>query len=389
MNQKNLLVISDGFPDLNHYNVNFVKNYVDLVKSEFNQINVISPQPFFPKLLSKIKLFQNFTRFSCYEDYNYENVKVYYPSFLMLPIKRHRQKRGEFFTKKCNEIIQKHNLEFDFIHTHFLFPSSYTGIELKKNYRKPLIATTHGSDIYVDPFISKANLKRTKQIIQNTDLVTVPSVFMSNKVQEINPQTKSKTKLVPNFIDTDFFKPNKKKQDKVKKILMVGNLIESKKVLDVIPTVLELLKIRKDFVVQIIGEGPLKSTLEKQVEKNKLKQYIKILGAKKNKALVKYYNQADTFFFPSKAESFGIVQIEALACEVPVVAGPNEGSKFVLKNYCGYISKSFRPNEFANLLNKSLNKKWNQQKMRNYIVNNFSNQKTKTIMLKIYQSLER
>lgn len=387
MKNKTLLVISDGFPEANHYNATFVKSFVDLVNDEFKEVFVISPQPYFPKLLSKIKLFRKFTHYSGFSDYKYQNVKIFYPSFLMFPIRKFRQKRGNYFVEKCEKIIQKNNIEFDLIHTHFLFPSAYAGIKLNEKYKKPIIATVHGSDTYVEPFINKSNFNRAKNNLGKVDLITVPSEFLLEKIKEINPKAFSKTKIVSNFVDTNFFKPEKIVANTQKTILMVGNLIESKGILEIVPTVKHLLKTRKDFVVKVIGKGYLEVILKQQIQENKLGKYIKILGAKQNQKLVKYYNEADVLFFPSKAESFGIVQIEALACGVPVVAGANEGSKFLLKNYCGYISKNFKAEEFAFLLDKTINKQWDKKRMREYVISNFSVKKVKLNLLSLYKNL--
>ena len=385
MQNKKLLVITDGFPQIssNKYNCNFVKSYVDLVRHEFNQVFVISPQPYFPSIFNKIKLFKNFVRYSGFTDYTYQNVKVFYPSFLTLPLERFRQNRGDYFTQKCEEIIQKNNLKFDLIHTHFLFPSAYAGIQLKKKYQKPVIATAHGSDTYKDPFVNHSNFKRTKKIFSNIDLITVQSQFLEGIIQKIN--SKTKIKIISNFVDTKLFSPTTQKKDKIKTILMVNNLIESKGILDIVPTVQKLLQLRQDFVFKIIGHGHLENILKQQITENKLEKYIKVLGPKQNQEIVKYYNEADIFFFPSRAENFPIVQLESLACGVPIVAAPNEGSKYILNDSLGYLAKDFNTKEYAELLNKALNKNWNYKEMRNYILNNFSQEKVKTKMLNVYK----
>lgn len=387
MQNKNLLVITDGFPQKNKYNCNFVKSYVDLVKDEFKQVFVISPQPYAPNFFQKIPYLKNFARFSSFKNYQYENVSIFYPSFLMLPISFFRKRRGNIFAEQCEKTIRKQSLKFDLIHTHFLFPSAYAGIKIKAKYNKPVIATAHGSDTYKDPFVNAFNFERAKQILEEVDLVTVSSDFMVNKIKEINPQAEKKTKLISNFVDTDLFKPQTRKENKIKKILMVGNLIESKGYLKLIPTVKSLIKVRQDFVVQIIGHGYLEPLLIRQIQENNLQDYIKLLGAKKNQDLFDYYNQADVFFFPSEAESFGIVQIEALACGVPVVAAPNEGSKFLIKDFCGFLSQNFSAQNYANLIHQVLEKKWNKNKMRNYIVDNYSREKIKNLTLEIYKNV--
>ena len=56
------------------------------------------------------------------------------------------------------------------------------------------------------------------------------------------------------------------------------------------------------------------------------------MGAKRGKELANYYQQADVFVFPSKWDTFGLVQIEAMACGTPVAAYPVQGPVDVIDN---------------------------------------------------------
>jgi len=98
---KNLLIITDWFPQLygNKHKCNFVKEYVDIVKSSFTNVYVISPQPFFPKFLNKIKLLEKYFYNSNFNDYRYDNVKVYYPNFFTLPIIYFRKNNHKYWFK--------------------------------------------------------------------------------------------------------------------------------------------------------------------------------------------------------------------------------------------------------------------------------------------------
>ncbi len=69
----------------------------------------------------------------------------------------------------------------------------------------------------------------------------------------------------------------------------------------------------------IIGKGPLRGTLEKQIGENGLHERVHIIDPVDD--LVPYYHACDVFALPScePSEVFGIVQIEAMACGKPVV----------------------------------------------------------------------
>ena len=69
----------------------------------------------------------------------------------------------------------------------------------------------------------------------------------------------------------------------------------------------------------VVGDGPYRNELQKRYPE------IHFVGAKKGIQLARYYAQADVFVFPSRADTFGVVNIEAMACGTPVAAYPVPG----------------------------------------------------------------
>ena len=73
----------------------------------------------------------------------------------------------------------------------------------------------------------------------------------------------------------------------------------------------------------IAGKGPLRSRLEALMERNELLDSVRLLGFVPDDLLKKYYRAADAFVMPTEQlEGFGIVSIEALASDLPVIATP-------------------------------------------------------------------
>lgn len=69
----------------------------------------------------------------------------------------------------------------------------------------------------------------------------------------------------------------------------------------------------------VVGDGPQKAMLEQKYPD------VAFLGEKKGKDLSSYLAAADVFVFPSLTDTFGVVQLEALACGTPVAAFPVTG----------------------------------------------------------------
>lgn len=91
----------------------------------------------------------------------------------------------------------------------------------------------------------------------------------------------------------------------------------------------------------VIGDGPLKKSLEKKYnDKDTL-----FVGYKKGKSLVDLLSISDVFVLPSKTETFGLVILEALACELPVAAYNVMGPKDIITNgQEGFLGENLEEN---------------------------------------------
>src|SRR5262249_58226260 len=74
----------------------------------------------------------------------------------------------------------------------------------------------------------------------------------------------------------------------------------------------------------VIGEGPQEADLRRRFPD------VTFLGLRKGAELAGLMAAADVFVFPSRTDTFGVVQLEALACGVPVSAYPGMGPRDVV-----------------------------------------------------------
>jgi glycosyltransferase involved in cell wall biosynthesis len=87
----------------------------------------------------------------------------------------------------------------------------------------------------------------------------------------------------------------------------------------------------------VVGDGPYRRDLERRYPA------IHFVGAKTGTQLARYYAQADVFVFPSRADTFGVVNIEALACGTPVAAYPVAGPKDIVEpGLTGFLNDHLR-----------------------------------------------
>jgi len=79
-------------------------------------------------------------------------------------------------------------------------------------------------------------------------------------------------------------------------------------------------------------------------------------------------NACDLFVLPSLLESFGVVQIEALACGKPVVATRNGGSEEVISSDdYGLLVDPANPNELREKIIEAPDKDWDREKIFVYV----------------------
>jgi glycosyltransferase involved in cell wall biosynthesis len=115
-------------------------------------------------------------------------------------------------------------------------------------------------------------------------------------------------------VDTELFRPDEPAElDLPRPIFMTVGRVAVEKNLDA------FLSLDLPGSLAVIGDGPQKAELERRYPK------VHFLGEKKGKDLASHVAAADVFVFPSLTDTFGVVQLEALACGVPVAAFPVTG----------------------------------------------------------------
>src|SRR5262249_37718109 len=87
----------------------------------------------------------------------------------------------------------------------------------------------------------------------------------------------------------------------------------------------------------VIGQGPQEAELRRRFPA------AKFLGLLDEKVLPAYLAGSDVFVFPSRTDTFGVVQLEALACGLPVAAYPVTGPRDVIAGHpVGVLDEDLR-----------------------------------------------
>lgn len=166
-----------------------------------------------------------------------------------------------------------------------------------------------------------------------SDIIICPSSFVKEGLLKLNVPSE-KIVIIPYGVNLDLFKPIEKKYtfNLPLKILFVGEVGLRKGV----PYLLEALKKIGKNKVSAKFIGPI------NINKDKLKPYFEVaefVGIVPKQEVLKFYQWADIFVFPSISEGSATVTYEALACGLPIITTPNSGS-LVLNGEDGFVVPS-------------------------------------------------
>ncbi|MCW4007338.1 MAG: glycosyltransferase family 4 protein [Candidatus Bathyarchaeota archaeon] len=214
---------------------------------------------------------------------------------------------------------------YDILHFHE-FELSFPFFSLFR--KKPKLLHLHG----INPnFLKRHHISRLllKHVAQ---MYISISKQMTRELIALGLQ-ESRISYVPNGIDTNFFKPEKPKEENL--LLYVGRISELKGLHILIKT---LRYLKENVHLVIIGPPDWNTNYYQNllylIEKENSKGLHKIdyLGAMEQSEIVKWYQKASLLVLPSYAEGFPVTILEALSCETPVIATPVGGIPEIIEN---------------------------------------------------------
>jgi N-acetyl-alpha-D-glucosaminyl L-malate synthase BshA len=206
----------------------------------------------------------------------------------------------------------------------------------------PVVTTLHGTDITLigrDPSFAPV----VTYSINESDGVTAVSDYLRDETHA-HFDVPREIDVIPNFIDTDRFHRLDKQHFKQalcpngeKVIVHVSNFRPVKNATQVVDIFARLRK-EDNLPVKLllVGDGPDRVPAERRARDLGVYDDTRFLG--KQDPVEEILSIADVFLIPSGSETFGLAALEAMACEVPVVASNIGGlPELVLDDETGYL----------------------------------------------------
>ncbi len=238
------------------------------------------------------------------------------------------------------------NEKLDLLHVHYAIPhasAAYMAKQILKTHGIviPVVTTLHGTDITLVGKDASYEPVVTFSINQSDGVTAVSHDLRKETYQSF--KITNDIEVIPNFIDLEKFK--KQKKDHFKKaicpngealVVHTSNFRKVKRVPDVIHI---FANIHNEIPSKLlmIGDGPERTKAEALCRELGICDDVRFLG--KLEAVEEVLSVADLFLMPSEKESFGLAALEAMACEVPVISSNTGGlPELNVQGVTGFLS---------------------------------------------------
>ncbi|HEY0080064.1 MAG TPA: N-acetyl-alpha-D-glucosaminyl L-malate synthase BshA [Pyrinomonadaceae bacterium] len=252
-----------------------------------------------------------------------ERVRFHEVEMMSYPLFEHQPYTLALATK-MSDVAQSENL--DLLHVHYAIPHSISAIlareSLAPQRRLPVITTLHGTDITLVG-ADRSYLPITRYGIAQSDGVTAVSHYLKRVTAETFQF--DHIAVIPNFIcGSDYQRhsmPDLRRElapGGEPLLVHVSNFRPVKRPVDCVEILARVRASGVEARLVMVGDGSERGHAEHRARCLKVDEHCVFVG--KQPRIVDYLSASDVLLLPSEQESFGLAALEALACEVPVIA---------------------------------------------------------------------
>lgn len=234
----------------------------------------------------------------------------------------------------------------DILHSHSYLHAGFITSKLAKKYNIPHVMTEHRSS-----FISKEGAMDKNSLVftlKNVDKVISVGQALEKSLNEF-VDLNNKAVVIPNIVSSSFKYEVRNKTNEFR-FISIGSLIERKNFDRLIKSFKTAFHSLDNVYLTIVGDGDQMSFLQKLIKEEKLDNRIRLLGQKNRKEIPDLLASHDAFVLISKAETFGVVYIEALSTGLPVIGLTNGGAEFIINKKNGVLLQNDDVYDVSNAL---------------------------------------
>ena len=287
--------------------------------------------------------------------------------------------------KKIAQLLTENN--YDIVHTFGAEANNFVRYACAKVGVKIISSINHIYEIDEKPFYK--NLKSNSSKTENSTIV-FPTETLKNNFASQSFSAKYKSKVIRVGVDTDLFETNGAARENARwdlelysnqtAVFFIGELSENSGIGTFLKMASKLLSDEFSPNFFIVGKGPQERLVNRFCMRNRSSD-VKYLGVESS--IERYYQAADICVVPRKAEDSNLEILQALSCEVPVVASRFPGVEEVIESgKTGLLAPAEDPEGFARavraLVNNEIMRKVMSENSHEKIVENYNISKTIT-----------
>lgn len=321
----------------------FLRNYCEL--------HLIAPIPWFPRI-------KGFGRWSQLATIPYREdvrgIQVIHPRYVTFPKRFFFSSVGFFYLATLARSGRE--LDVDLIHAHMAYPDGFAAVRFGAMMGKPVVITTHGSDIHLYPEQSRIWRALTIWALSRADRVIAVSHALRRKIEALGVEAR-RIQVIHNGVDPALFRPLREAQvgrsaslKHRKRILYVGGILPGKGVGILLEAMALLCAQRNDLELVLVGANRMRSpdqVFMEQAERLSISGRTTFIEAVPMDHIPAWLASCDVFVSPSLQEGFGLSIVEALSCGKPVVATRCGGPEDIVTKEVGRLVEPGDPQGLA------------------------------------------
>jgi glycosyltransferase involved in cell wall biosynthesis len=357
-----VLVLSRNYPNPVQKLLGLWVRQLVVGSREIAESTVVAPVPWSPPVPGLPEAYRRYRPFPRRElD---DGIDVFHPRFLVGPgTVLAPTEAGAYFASVAPVVSRiRRRRGFDLVHAHFTYPDGAVAVALGRHYRVPVVITEQAPwDGWLDrqPAVRRQAVWAARRASAH---IAISSTVRASIERFAGPS--ERIHVIPDAVDGDtFVVPPDAVPRRNRQILFVG-VIRHAKGVDVLLRAMKILVERgEEATLVLIGEGHYEAHTRQQASLRELSGslglngHVQFVGRKPLRELVAAMQESALLVLPSRAESLGMVLVEALACGTPVVATRCGGPEDIVTDEVGELVPPEDPEALADAISRVLRRR--------------------------------
>lgn len=267
---------------------------------------------------------------------------------------------------------------FDLVHAHFIFPEGAVARRIAERYGVPLVVSEHAP--WTEQWFARSAVRREALAAAAAAKVLIPvSEYVRDTIVGYTGDA-ARVQVIPAGVDGELFAPAPPETRRPDQILFVGWPNFNKGIDILLHAAVELKRRGLAARFLIVGGSYYRDTQRQEEQLKELAGALDLLdrvtfaGPRPHEEVARLMAESAVLVLPSRAESFGAVLVEALACGTPVVATACGGPEEIVSPEVGLLIPREDPAALANALETVLGEpgRFDPAALRDYALERFA-----------------